>query len=203
MLLPVALTFLLSAPPAKAASSPQLADVAIVIPDAVNDLRYTTARNVTGRVLYPPGARCLLQPMVAARLSRAADLLRAQGFRLRLYDCYRPLSVQRLLFAKESRPGFVAYPSRGGSHHNKAAAVDVGLVGPAGEDLELPTDFDEFTPRARASALDGVSLKARVHRQALRDAMVAAGFQASRSEWWHFSAPEARGATLLDVPVVP
>ncbi len=186
-----------------APAAPRLTDVSSVIPDAVVDLRYATARNVTGRPLYPPGARCLLQRAVAARLARAADRLRREGFRLRLYDCYRPLSVQRLLFARESRPGFVADPSHGGSHHNKAAAVDVGLVGPAGEDVELPTDFDDFTVRARASAVQGVTPGARAHRQALREAMEAAGFLPSRSEWWHFSAPEARGSPLLDVPVGP
>ncbi len=197
---------LLASPPAghaaRPAPQPRLADVTSLIPDAVIDLRYATTRNVTGRPLYPPGARCLLQPAVAVRLVRAAELARGRGFRLRLYDCYRPLSVQRLLFAKESRPGFVADPSRGGSHHNKAAAVDVGLVDLTGVDVALPTDFDEFTPRARASATGGVSPEARAHRDALREAMVAAGFIPSRSEWWHFSAPEARGAPLLDVPVI-
>jgi zinc D-Ala-D-Ala dipeptidase len=197
---------LLASPPAghRARQVPQLqlADVTSLIPDAVIDLRYATARNVTGRRLYPPGAHCLLQPAVAVRLVRAAELARGRGFRLRLYDCYRPLSVQRLLFAKESRPGFVADPYHGGSHHNKAAAVDVGLVDLTGVDVALPTDFDEFTPRARASATSGVSPEARAHRDALREAMVAAGFIPSRSEWWHFSAPEARGSPLLDVPVI-
>ena len=134
---------------------------------------------------------------------RAAGTLRARGFRLRLYDCYRPFSVQKLLFAKESRPGFVADPSHGGSHHNRAAAVDVGLVDLSGAAVALPTDFDDFTPRARAGATDGVSPEARAHRAALRQAMVAAGFLPSRSEWWHFSAPEAHGSPLLDVGVAP
>lgn len=202
----LALTLLLLATPAAPAGStpgrgPQLVDVSSRIPDAVLDLRYATPRNLVGRPLYPPGARCLLQPAVAERLARAAEALRARGLRLRLYDCYRPLAVQRLLFEKESRPGFVANPYRGGSHHNKGAAVDLGLTGPDGEDLELPTDFDEFTPRARADAVQGVPPAARAHRRALREAMVAAGFQPSRSEWWHYSAPEARGAPLLDMPV--
>jgi len=177
--------------------------VSALIPDAVLDLRYGTSRNVTGRPLYPPGAHCLLKPAVAARLVRAADALRERGFRLRLYDCYRPLSVQKLLFQRESRPGFVADPSHGGSHHNRGAAVDVGLVDLDGAEVALPTDFDEFTPRARAAATDGVSPAARAHREALREAMTAAGFLPSRSEWWHFSAPEAHGSPLLDVSVVP
>ena len=183
--------------------APPLADVAALVPDAVLDLRYATPRNVTGRPLYPAGARCLLRPEVAARLARAAAALRQQGFRLRLWDCYRPLSVQRALFARESRPGFVADPSHGGSHHNRAAAVDLGLVDRSGADVALPTDFDDFTPRARAGATAGVSPEARAHRDALHRAMVAAGFVPSRTEWWHFSAPEAHGSPLLEIPVAP
>jgi D-alanyl-D-alanine dipeptidase len=180
-----------------------LVDVSTLVPDAVLDLRYATPRNIVGRPLYPPGARCLLRRDVAERLVRAAARLRRKGFRLRLFDCYRPLSAQRLLFEKESRPGFVANPYRGGSHHNRGAAVDLGLADADGGAIALPTDFDDFTPRASAHAVKGVSLEARAHRQALRDAMVAAGFEPSRSEWWHFSAPEARGAPLLDEPVAP
>lgn len=201
MIAPTLALLVLASPPRAAPAA--LADAAALVPDAVLDLRYATERNIVGRPLYPAGSRCLLLPAVAKRLARAAELLRARGLRLRLYDCYRPLSVQRLLFARESRPGFVADPNRGGSHHNRGAAVDLGLAGPAGEEVELPTDFDEFTARARASAVQGVSPRARAHRRALREAMEAAGFTASRSEWWHFSAPEARGARLLDVPLAP
>lgn len=188
-------------PTDRPAARPALADVTALVPDAVLDLRYATPRNIVGRPLYPAGARCLLRADVAARLVRAADALRARGYRLRLFDCYRPLAVQRLLFAKEQRPGFVANPDRGGSHHNRGAAVDLGVAGPGGEEIALPTDFDEFTPRASARAVSGVPEAARAHREALREAMIAAGFEPSRSEWWHFTAPEAHGAPLLDVPV--
>lgn len=181
---------------------PPLVDVSGAVPDAVQDLRYATDANFTGRALYPPGARCLLLPAVADRLARAAVRLRREGFRLRLYDCYRPISVQRALWKRFPRPGFVANP-RTGSHHNRGAAVDVGLAAPDGGEVALPTAFDAFEPRAGASALDGVSPEARRHRDLLRRAMQAEGFRASRREWWHFEAPEARGAPLLDVPVSP
>ncbi len=204
----VALFFFLSLAPAAPGAGarglpPPLADVATLIPDAVLDLRYATARNITGRVLYPSGARCLLRKDVARRLVRAAELLRASGFRLRLYDCYRPPAVQRELFAVMPRPGYVADPSRGGSYHGRGAAVDAGLASADGEPVELPTDFDDFSPRARAAAVAGVSREARAHRAVLREAMVAAGFEPSRSEWWHFSAPEAHGAPQVEAPLAP
>lgn len=180
-----------------------LVDVARAIPDAVPDLRYATADNVTGRPLYPPGARCLLLRPVAERLARAAARLREEGFRLRLYDCYRPPSAQRALWERFPRRGFVADPARGGSFHGRGAAVDVGLAAGDGAAVELPTDFDAFEPRAAAGATEGVSPAARRHRDLLRRAMEAEGFRASRREWWHFDAPEARGAPALEVSLSP
>lgn len=181
---------------------PPLVDVSQVVPDALQDLRYATDRNFTGRILYPPGARCLLLRPVAARLARAASRLRRSGYRIRLYDCYRPASVQRELWRRFPRPGFVANP-RAGSHHSRGAAVDVGLATLDGGKVELPTPFDAFEPRAAAFATDGVSPAARRHRELLRRAMEAEGFRPIRKEWWHFEAPEARGAPVLDVPLGP
>jgi D-alanyl-D-alanine dipeptidase len=187
---------------AAAPHAPDLVDVAALVPDATTDLRYATTRNVVGRAMYPAGARCLLLRPVAARLARAAARLRAQGFTLRLWDCYRPLAIQRELWRIEPTPGLVADP-RTGSSHNRAAAVDVALAGPRGDPLELPTDFDAFGPRARAGAADGVSPAARRHRDLLRAALVAEGFRPIRLEWWHFEAPEAHGAPLLEASLAP
>jgi D-alanyl-D-alanine dipeptidase len=181
---------------------PPLVDVAEAIPDAVLDLRYATDANFTGRALYPAGARCLLLKPVADRLARAASRLRSEGFRLRVYDCYRPISAQRELWRRFPKPGFVANP-RWGSHHNRGAAVDVGLAAKDGGEVALPTAFDAFEPRAAAGAVDGVPPEARRHRDLLRRAMEAEGFRASRREWWHFDAPEAKGAPLLDAPLSP
>jgi D-alanyl-D-alanine dipeptidase len=185
-----------------AAAPARLADVARTIPDAVVDLRYATPSNFLGRAVYPEGARCLLLPAVADRLARAAARLRARGLRLRLYDCYRPLAVQREMWRRVPRRGYVADPARG-SNHNRGAAVDVGLATADGGEVELPTDFDAFEARARADAVAGVSAAARANRDVLRAAMVAEGFRVNRMEWWHFDAPEARGAPLLDVELAP
>ncbi len=187
---------------AAAPAGSRLVDASAEIPDAVLDLRYATDHNVTGRALYPARARCLLSTPVAQRLARAAARLREAGLRVRLWDCYRPPSAQRALWRRFPRPGFVADPRRG-SNHSRGAAVDLSLAAMDGSDVEMPTDFDAFVPRARASATEGVSPAARRHRQLLRAAMEDAGFRPSRSEWWHFDAPEARGAPVLDLSVEP
>jgi D-alanyl-D-alanine dipeptidase len=185
-----------------AAPAPSLVDVARVVPDAVVELRYATSDNLAGRALYPAGARCLLLAPVADRLVRVAARLRADGLRLRLWDCYRPLAVQRELWRLVPRKGLVADPARG-SHHNRGAAVDVALAAPDGGPVPLPTGFDDLGRRARLAAVEGVSPEARRNRERLRAAMEAEGFRPNRMEWWHYDAPEARGAKILDAPLAP
>ncbi len=196
--LPLALALLAAASPARATAD-GLVDVARLLPRAVLDIRYATPDNFTGKTLYP-AARCLLRREVARRLARAEATLARRGSRLRLYDCYRPLSVQRAMWAAFPRPGYVADP-KGGSLHNRGAAVDVGLSAPDGSELEMPTAFDAFDRRAWAGAKAGIPAKLRARRDALRAAMEAEGFVVNPREWWHFAARDARRFPLLDEPI--
>lgn len=186
---------------AAAAAAPELVDVARAVPEASLDIRYATSRNLAGRPLYP-AARCLLLAPVAERLRRAAAALREQGYRLLLWDCYRPLAVQRELWRLRPDRRWVADPAKG-SAHNRAAAVDASLLSRDGRPVEMPTDHDAFTPAARPDAAAGISPAAVEHRRILRRAMEEAGFRPDRGEWWHFAAPEARRAPVLDVPIAP
>jgi D-alanyl-D-alanine dipeptidase len=196
----LALALLAAAAPAPApADAAALVDVSRVIPSAVLDLRYATPDNFTRKVLYPT-ARCLLRREVATRLARVAARLERHRYRLRLYDCYRPLSVQRVMWAAYPREGYVSRPEKG-SLHNRAAAVDVGLSGMDGAELEMPTRFDAFDRRARAFATEGIPSKPRLRRDRLRIAMEAEGFVVNPLEWWHFAAREARRYPLLDLPL--
>ncbi len=176
-----------------------LVDVPRLVPDAVLDIRYATADNFLGRKLYPV-ARCLLRRPVAERLARVADRLRSLGYRLRLWDCYRPRAVQWRIWRSKPQRGYVADP-RGGSNHNRGAAVDLSLVTSDGRDVEMPTPFDTFGRRARADATSGVSETARRNRGVLRQAMEAEGFAVNRMEWWHYDAPGMSAYGLLDVPL--
>jgi D-alanyl-D-alanine dipeptidase len=186
----------------QAAPAPPVVDVAGIIPDAIVDLRYATSDNLAHRPVYPAGARCLLLAPVAERLVRVAGRLRAEGLRLRLWDCYRPLAVQRELWRLVPRKGLVADPAKG-SHHNRGAAVDVAVAAADGGPVALPTGFDDLGRCARLEAVDGVSPEARRNRERLRAAMEAEGFRPNRMEWWHYEAPEARGARVLEVSLAP
>ena len=191
--------------PADAAPSPpdatprpdDLVDVSAVIPDAVLDLRYATADNFTGAVLYPR-AVCKLRRAVAARLAVAAEALRAQDRRLLLWDCYRPSSIQERFWKLVPDPRYVANPAVG-SRHSRGAAVDVALVDAAGRPVALPTKFDEFSEAAhRPRALAGPR---GAEARRLEVAMVAAGFLGMPTEWWHFDAPDSADYALSNEPL--
>jgi D-alanyl-D-alanine dipeptidase len=187
--------------PAAAPASEPLVEVTPLIADAVLDVRYATPNNFLGRAVYP-AARCLLRRSVAERLVTAAAGLRERGFRLRLYDCYRPLRVQWEMWKLVPKPGYVADP-RTGSNHNRGAAVDLSLADAAGAEVEMPTPYDSFEPRAHANARKGVSAAARRHRAILREAMERAGFTVNPKEWWHYDAPDPKRFPVMDEPLEP
>lgn len=178
-----------------------LIDVRTAVPDAVLDLRYATADNFVGVQLYPAYARCLVHESLGPGLAAAAAQLRAQGYRLVFWDCYRPHDVQVRMFNAVPDPAWVARPGEYARSHEAARSVDVTLAS-GGRLVDMGTDFDDFTPRATAYATDGVSAAQQANRALLRDAMAAGGLAVYAGEWWHFDGPGAgTPRTILDVPV--
>ena len=161
------------------------------------EMRYATARNGVGRVVYPRGARCLLRRGTAARLCRVQHRLQMVGLGLKVWDAYRPLAVQKALWAICPDPRFVAPPRRG-SMHNRGVAVDVTLVDALGREQSMPCDFDTFTLRAKTT-YGGGTAEQRRNRAALHAAMTAEGFVPDANEWWHFHDPDWRRCRLANV----
>jgi len=172
-----------------------LVDVTTLVPDAVLDVRYATKHNFTGEVMYPV-ARCKLRRAVASRLARAAAELRKADRRLVLWDCYRPRSIQELLWKALPDARYVAHPKTG-SRHNRGAAVDLALADKAGTLLPMPTEFDDTADKKshRSTALRG---ERGAEAKRLETAMRAAGFVGLATEWWHFDAPDSASYALSD-----
>lgn len=182
----------------KAGDIAPLVDATSVVEDLGLDLRYATADNFLKKKVYPDSARCLLLPESASKLKAAAAVLRPQGYRLKVYDCYRPRAVQWEMWKIMPVPGYVADP-RKGSNHNRGGAVDLTMVTLEGKEVEMPTPFDTFTPEAHHGYAGGTEAS-RKHREILREAMEGAGFVPNRMEWWHYDLPDAKTRPVLDVP---
>ena len=168
-------------------------------------MRYAGEHNLTGVALYD-APRCLLRRAVARRLKRVQARLQKRGLGLKMWDCYRPISVQKRLWTLVQDARYVARPvfRRGrpvrGSRHNRGAAIDVTLVDAQGNDVPVPTDHDDFSERAH-SRYAGGSRAARKNARLLRRAMTAEGFSPIASEWWHFDGPSWRDYPLEDRPL--
>ena len=173
-----------------------LVEVTTVAPDVKVDMRYATADNFTGHVVYDCG-RCFLRRGTAEKVAKAQRLLAAKGLSLKMWDCYRPLAVQKRFWSLVPDPRYVADP-RTGSRHNRGNAVDVTIVDSDGNELPMPTRFDDFSLRAAHTATD-LPPDAVRNRQLLADTMTAAGFRLLADEWWHYDDPDG-GGELLDVP---
>ena len=178
-----------------------LVDATLAVPGLALDLRYATENNFLKRKLYE-APRCLLRPSVASRLAAAQAALRAKGYGLKVFDCYRPFSVQKVMWDAVPQRGLVAPPSLGGSNHNRGAAVDASLIRLDGSSVEMPTDFDDFGKAARTNS-SLPSKAAQRHRAILQEAMASAGFKLMYMEWWHFDDPEALRFSTLDEPLRP
>jgi D-alanyl-D-alanine dipeptidase len=180
-----------------------LVDIRTLVPDAIVDLRYATSKNFVGEPMYPQSARCLVHESMVPGLKVAADRLRRQGYLVVFWDCYRPHAVQVRMFEKVPDPNWVARPGPYAVSHEAGRSVDITLarsgsgvscqVGAQRVQghclLDMGTGFDDFTARAHAFAVDGVSSQARANRARLRSAMNAGGLTVYSGEWWHFNGP--------------
>lgn len=154
-----------------------------VNPNIILDIRYATENNFLERPVYP-SARCFVLKTVAFKLDSIQKELEQRGLGLKIYDGYRPLSVQKQMWQILPDSRYVANPVKG-SRHNRGAAVDVTLVDSNGVELEMPTGFDDFTQRAAHGFMDlpGQVIK---NRELLRTIMEKHGFVHLKSEWWHY-----------------
>ena len=156
-----------------------------VNPRIIIDLKYATSDNIAGMPLYS-SADAYARREVLYMLDKAQIVLENQGLGLKVWDAYRPLAVQQILWDMFSDPRYVADPQKG-SVHNRGAAVDVTLVDDRGDELSMPTKFDAFSEKAH---LDYPKLRASVlkNRELLVATMVGVGFKPFDTEWWHYDA---------------
>jgi D-alanyl-D-alanine dipeptidase len=173
----------------KASDPDEFVDIKSVDKTIVIDLRYAGSNNVAHRPLYPPGGPALVRASVAQRLVIAQKYLRKKGYRLKIWDAYRPQSTQEQLWRLTHNRSYVADPKEGRGMHIRGAAVDATLVDAEGHDVPMPTDFDSFTPAALLE-YKGRDPIVRANLKLLQKAMAHGGFYGLRTEWWHFCAPD-------------
>ncbi len=161
------------------------------------DLRYVGENNFFGVDLYGELDCAWLHKEAASALDAAAAWLDQHhpGYKIRVYDALRPHRVQVMLWQHlEGTPlrTYVADPAIG-SIHSFGMAVDVTVIDPAGNPLDMGSGFDELNEKSHPNLetemlVSGKITAAQVaNREILRQAMLQNGFYGIRSEWWHFN----------------
>jgi D-alanyl-D-alanine dipeptidase len=167
-----------------------LIEVTAINPRIRSRLRYATASNAAGRVLYPPDMPCLLREATARKLSHAQVFLEEHGLGILIWDAYRPPEIQQALWELSGRAeNFVSDPALGWSAHCTGTAIDLTLVDHTGRALPMPTDFDVLSKHASA-LYTGDDPEIRRRLRLLQKAMRSAGLSPYIREWWHFSDPD-------------
>lgn len=176
----------------------EIVDLLSIDSSFVLDIRYATANNFTKVVLYPE-AKGKLRREAAESLAAVQRELKPMGLRLKIYDGYRPLSIQWKLWEVVPNEDFVANPKKG-SRHNRGAAVDLTIIDASGNELEMPTGYDDFTAKASHEFMD-LSAAALKNRALLKDVMMKHGFLPIKSEWWHYDFNGWDKYEILDEPL--
>lgn len=166
-----------------AKKSDELVDVQTYIPTLQVDLKYATNDNFTGVVIYP-FLKCYLLKEVALHLQNVQNELQTMGLGLKIWDGFRPLSAQWKLWELVPDERYVSNPRKGG-RHTRGTAVDVTLVTTDGQELLMPSGFDDFSEKAHRDYANA-SEEALSHRALLQQVMEKHGFIGFPFEWWHF-----------------
>lgn len=175
----------------------ELVNLAEFIPSILLDIRYATAANLLGRPLYQMPKAFLRRPAAVALRAVQAELATV-GIGLKVFDAYRPYSAT-VAFYDHVRDETYAAPPWRGSRHNRGCAVDVTLVSlNTGQELIMPTDFDDLSPAARADFSEVPAL-AMLNRAVLRAVMSRHCFEQYPGEWWHFDHKCWENYDLLDL----
>ncbi|MBQ8971693.1 MAG: M15 family metallopeptidase [Clostridia bacterium] len=178
--------------------------LAEAVPDAILEIRYYSTYNFVGeRIDGYEEPVALVTREAAAALRAVSDELMARGYRLKVYDAYRPQravdhfarwaeggdermkpyfypDVQKAnLFAQ----GYIAHRSG----HSRGSTVDVTLFDMAsGKEADMGGTFDFFGERSHPD-YTGVTQAQYENRMLLRSVMLAHGFKPLSTEWWHFT----------------
>jgi D-alanyl-D-alanine dipeptidase len=170
--------------------SPDLVEVAKLDSTIKLDIRYATPNNFLGTPVYTQ-ARAFLQRSAAEALLGTLPEFRAKGYGVIIHDGYRPWYITKIFWdaTPSSQKIFVADP-KAGSRHNRGCAVDLSLYDlQTGQEVTMPSGYDEMTDRAYANYSGGTPDE-RTRRALLREVMERHGFHVNPTEWWHFDSKD-------------
>ena len=183
--------------------------LAEAVPDVILEVRYYSTYNFVGERVDGYEEPCVLLTKEAAQALKAvSDDVMAQGYRLKVFDGYRPqMAVDHFvrwaedLDATEMKPYF--YPEvdktllfeqgyiDAKSGHSRGSTIDLTLFDMAtGKEVDMGGTFDYFGELSHPDYTETLTEEQIANRNILRDAMLRHGFKPLDTEWWHFTLKE-------------
>ena len=191
------------------------------VPDVILEIRYHSTFNFVGeRIDGYEEPVAILTREAAEALQKASDAAMACGYRLKVYDAFRPQrAVDHFVRwaedaqAVQMKPYF--YPEVDKSRlfeegyiakqsgHSRGSTVDVTLVDMmTGTDLDMGGAFDYFGRLSHPDCREGLTQRQVENRMLLQRLMVESGFRPLDTEWWHFTlVNEPYPDTYFDFPL--
>lgn len=190
------------------------------VPSIVQEIRYYSTYNFIGERIDGYEEPCALLTREAARaLKGVSNELFVQGYRLKVFDAYRPASAvkQFVLWGIEDtdirmkpyfypdlekqelfRKGYIAAQSS----HSRGSAVDLTLLDmKTGKEVDMGSPFDLFSELSHPDCRE-ITDEQYENRMILQNAMVRGGFEPIFCEWWHFMLKnEPYPDTYFEFPV--
>lgn len=190
------------------------------VPSIIQEIRYYSTYNFIGDRIDGYEEPCALLTIEAARALRSvAGEMNAQGYRLKVFDAYRPTSAVKhfVLWSIEDldlcmKPYFYPDLDKGElfikgyiakqSSHSRGSAVDLTLLDMStGKEVDMGSPFDLFSEQSHPD-YKGVTEEQYYNRMFLQAAMVRNGFEPLDCEWWHFALKnEPYPNVYFDFPV--
>lgn len=161
--------------------------------DFIYNMKYATEDNFLKTKVYDCEA-CYLRYKTVEALIEANERFLKRGYKIVIFDCYRPLDIQKKMWQIVSNPDYVADPKKG-SIHNRGGAVDITLADSTGAVLDMGTLFDHFGIEASHDYED-LPDQVKQNRKLLRKIMTRSGFRIFQSEWWHYNLKNARKESI-------
>ena len=177
-----------------------------VVPDAILEIRYFGTYNFVGdRIDGYLEPTALLTKQAADSLRAVSDDVIKLGYRLKIYDAYRPqMAVDHFVRwaadFDDTRMKTYFYPNLEKnvlfpqeyicekSGHTRGSTLDLTLFDMTTEkELDMGGTFDWFGPESHPDYTEGITKQQFQNRMILRDAMMRHGFKPFNTEWWHFT----------------
>ena len=175
------------------------------VPGVIQEIRYYSTYNFIGERIDGYEEPCAIITREAARALKAvSNEMMVQGYRLKVFDAYRPVSAVKhfILWGIEDQDvrmkpyfypelekqelfekGYIAKLSS----HSRGSTVDLTLFDMnTGKELDMGSPFDLFSEASHPD-YKGISKEQYENRMLLRNAMLRNGFKPIDCEWWHFS----------------